>query len=167
MGVAMGLVVTSYRELIADKNNDGINLDGQINKSKGWFQVIIQPHQQQLAPDLVNGGIYISPTEYSFSTGGVDVYKDWLKQLGDIFRCRGTELTFSDGVVPFLELFDFTEAQGYLGHQLSKKLANDFRLFEHFAKNENPTFNRIYGCFRHAFLFSSWSNGAVRFEQFT
>jgi hypothetical protein len=63
----------------------------------------------------------------------------------------------------FYELIIFSDCEGTIGCEVSKKIYSDFERFQEKA-NEHPdaSFQRLYSHFKHAFLFAS-DNGAVQF----
>jgi len=125
----------------------------------------------------------------SFGAGSYSGYNQWRNELAIMAGYNGAEEVWQDEsfdsfkrfnlrkdkldyiigdpvekVKPFYELINFSDAEGYIGSEVSKKLYQDFVDFDEKAKNHTEGwFYRKYCEWKEAFRIAS-NNGAVGFH---
>lgn len=176
----MGLDITAYRQIeklggnLYNRYGEPVDADGTeieydlIAYVNGSF-----PGRNGSVED---GAVYLSKESTGFRAGGYGGYNAWRDNLA---RVAGWPLgsyeqygrswesyaasawEASEG--PFWELINFSDCEGVIGPEISKKLAADFAAFDDKAKAEPGPFYALYQKWREAFEMAS-DNGAVRFH---
>ena len=124
--------------------------------------------------NIVGRQVYLFEDSFGFGAGSYGGYNQWREQLAalagytktysDYHRCLRHDRTAHDCVAgPFWELICFSDCEGTIGSQVSKKLYLDFVAYEDEARDLGEDFFAVYQCFKEAFELAS-DNGAVEFH---
>lgn len=174
----MGLDISYYSNI---KKQKGGNIKTKYNGS----------FKYQLG--LLRGSYEISEKSeyYGFPCGSYSTYNEWRNNLAimagygsannvwrdetfdttikypnprllKLKKLKGEEINIIE-VKPFYELINFSDCEGIIGTEISKKLYKDFVNFEEFAKKENEFFYKKYKDWMKAFKVAS-NNGVVSFH---
>lgn len=177
----MGLDITSYRKI---SKMAGVNyVDGEVVDSEsGQFVdcdlvAYVNPDFPGRNDGVEDGQAYDAEDQFGFRAGGYGWYNHWRDELAKIsgwpkgsYEQYGKEWesyaasAWKATSGPFWEIINFSDCEGVIGPETSKKLFEDFTAFDEAAKHSNyPNFYQIYRDFRKAFEMAA-DGGAVRFH---
>jgi len=175
----MGLDIVAYSNIkkerkIEDEDDEYENYDITIYSNSSFVYQL----------GSLNVNTHYSKTKnskvQSFRIGSYSTYNGWRNDLSimagyisaesvwddfkDNLRYYKLKEIINEKVImkPFYEIIFFSDCDGVIGPEISKKLYDDFLLFDETAKKENEYFYRIYSIFKDAFKIAS-DNGLVLF----
>lgn len=170
----MGLDITAYSELEEVDQANAFDEDGDLIDEKYvafYTNSDFPGHECQIK----DGIAYKSKDSMGFRAGSYSGYSAWREKLAEIagykntedpeHKYRGHSLTVWRNPVkgPFVELINFSDCEGVIGSEISKKLHNDFLEFKEVAMSfDNEAFKKLYIEWENAFKLAS-NNGAVSF----
>jgi hypothetical protein len=177
----MGLDITAYRQIskmTGVRYEDGEVLDEATGEYADCDLVAFVNKSFPGRNDNVEDGqAYRSEERFGFRAGAYSSYNRWRDELArisgwplgsyhqygkdwDSYAASAWEATSG----PFWEMINFSDCEGVIGPETSKKLAADFAAFDAAAKTvPEPRFYEVYSEFRKAFEMAS-DDGAVRFH---
>ena len=177
----MGLDITAYENI---KESDAILKDGEPTDPKTGayrddaFICYINLDFPERAAGLKDRVCYSFQGAFKFRAGSYGGCNDWREELAKLAGYPKASATRWGGVIeqrhdvgalkvgkgPFFELIWFSDCEGFIGSEVSTKLANDFKEFESKAKDlpdpHNGWFFARYQDWKKAFEMAS-NNGAV------
>jgi hypothetical protein len=158
----MGLDITAYSRLKPAPDAE-VNEDGYPVNWGDFVQIRENPDFPGRAKGLTNRAIYKVGESFGFRAGSYSGYNEWRSQLADL--TGKPEATYRlDSKGPFAELICFSDCEGVIGPEVSKKLAKDFADWEDRArKSGDEYFFSKYQEWKRAFEMAS-QNGAVDFH---
>ena len=176
----MGLDITAHRGLRKAAPGEGIDAEyGDADSANGWHQMYVNPDFPSQADDIEHDAIYHADDSFGFRAGSYSGYNWWRDQLAalagypltaHIGGHRGGELMHAASVWndprpgPFVELINFSDAEGVIGPRTSAKLAKDFAAFQAKADaHPDDYFRAKYADWRKAFEMAA-DGGAVDFH---
>lgn len=151
-------------DIIIDKN-------GKIYTDENYYKLYLNPYfplQSQGLKSIIK--INDHNFDYSFRAGSYGNYNAWRNNLAKILGYEDysgdgdydlTVFELTEG--PFWELIKFSDCEGVINSQVSKKLLNDFIEYDSVAKKEGGHFYELYRNFHKAFEIAS-KNGVVIFS---
>jgi len=175
----MGVDVYAYsnlKKLDCDVDSDGEPVDVELD----YFKPYINPDFPGRCDNLDNGAIYGYDDYDNFVSMSYGRYNSWRENLA---KLAGYEaIDYDDGFMgtsiikklhsagawnsesgPFWELINFSDCEGVIGCEVSKKLLEDFKQYQDKAVSTGDEwFIKHYNKFREAFEVAS-NNGAVSF----
>lgn len=178
----MGLDITAYRQV---SKMTGVLFDASgeaIDTATGQYaEYDLMAYVNDDFPGR-NDGIedrtpYSAEESFGFCAGSYGGYNRWRDELAKLsgwpegsYEQYGKKWPSYSASAwgatsgPFWELINFSDCEGVIGSETSKKLVADFAEFDAVAKSVDfPRFYEIYSDFRKAFEMAS-DNGAVRFH---
>lgn len=177
----MGLDITAYKNIKkseAQLDDDGYAIDpatGEEIADGNWFPTWLNHDFPGRADDIEDGAVYT----YEDCTGldvGYGGHFWWRDELAKMAGYPVAELDMGylkqknyfggasqAGGGPFYELINFSDSEGIIGTEVSKKLAADFIKFEGNSKVMGERFATLYQRWKAAFEMAS-ENGCVRFH---
>lgn len=181
----MGLDITAYSKVtLLDVSFDQEKYTATDNKTQQEvdFDVVpfVNPDFPKQAEGIVDRGVYKAEKNYSFRAGSYSGYSIWREELS---KLAGYEKSIADrwgtpvarhthgawlskeSDSPFLELICFSDCEGVIGSEVSKKLLKDFSDFKHIVDemSDDSYFKRVYNNFHEAFRLAS-NDGMVEFH---
>ncbi len=173
----MGLDITAYSRLI--KANIVLNEDGEPRledwqtHTKAW----IHPDWPERGDRLQHEAWYTYEDEFGFRAGSYSSYNDWRETLARLAGYPATETEsasfgsrllhsaacWNGATGPFSELIDFSDCEGTLGPEVSKKLLADFIEFDEKARHVAGRFYERYQEWKQAFALAA-DGGMVCFH---
>ncbi|WP_335956158.1 hypothetical protein [Acinetobacter guillouiae] len=176
----MGLDITAYKKLKAfnGQYNDGTDevLNVETGLLVGWddyFKPCINRNYVERATDVNEDQFYTFEDSIGFRAGSYGGYNNWREQLAKLagYPCldgEGDRHLYSNGAWKahngaFWELINFSDCEGVIGTEVSKKLLKDFIDFEESAKQVGGYFHELYNEWKTAFEYAG-ENGAVDFH---
>lgn len=108
---------------------------------------------------------YINP-KYSFRAGSYSGYFAWKSQLVDLAGYKSSDADESIRawyVGPFIEQIDFSDCEGVMNTEVSKKLYEDYLAYDHLAQLIGGHFYEKYKDFKESYKIASENNGVVVF----
>lgn len=173
----MGLSVRAYKNI--KKIDCVFNCDGEpIDKITGepleGFQPYISSYFPARAQDLEHKAVYSYEGFESFWSSSYGTYNRWREELaklaefpasyGDDLRRGSHQLgaCYAEGGA-FWELCCFSDCDGVIGTEVSKKLAKDFADYEEKAREICGAFYEGYTIWKNTFDFAA-EGGAVQFS---
>ncbi len=177
----MGLDITAYKNLrqfnaqYDNENDEVLNLD--TNEVVGWrdhFLSCVHSEYTDRAKDIADGAYFFFEKVTKFRAGSYGGYNDWREQLAKLAGYpsvngeKEPRHAHSNGAWKategaFWELISFSDCEGLIGTEVSKKLLNDFINFDSKAQEIGGNFYELYGYWKEAFEYAS-ENGAVDFH---
>lgn len=169
----MTLDITAYKNIKKTKTpHDEITSDHWFGN---WFSAWVNPDFPGRADDIEHGAVYIYDDCTEHDVGYAKHYW-WRNKLAkmagypvakaDMGYCEAKNhlagACQADGG-PFYELINFSDVEGVIGTEVSKKLLADFIRFEEDSEMLGGEFSTIYQCWKAAFEMAS-ENGCVRFH---
>lgn len=162
----MGLDIAAYSklakaELALDGDGEPL-LEGYWNThAKAW----LNPDWPDRAAGLDDGAWYTFTETIEFRAGSYSGYNDWRERLAQLAGYPSTETESAsfgprslhsaacwDGATgPFSELIDFSDCEGSLGPEVSRKLLADFIQFDPKARAIGGRFYDLYAEWKKAF----------------
>lgn len=179
----MGLDISAYENLQFALPGEGMDEDGDIDYSNGFFKLYINKDFYARAAGIPDGTICSGyENHHSFRAGSYSGYGSWRNMLAELAAyplaeeeqgSRAGRATHQAGAWqtdegPFWELINFSDCEGCIGPQVSAKLADDFMQWHEKAKafseaKDDSYFLQKYEDFALAFKMAS-NNGAVSFH---
>lgn len=177
----MGLDITAYKNIKkseAQLDDDGYAIDPATGKELAdgrWFSTWLNPDFPGRADDIEDGAIYTYEdcTGHDVGYGGHFWWRDELAKMAGYpvadfdVGYRKEKNNFGGACQaasgPFYELINFSDSEGVIGTEVSKKLAIDFIKFEGNSKELSERFATLYQHWKAAFEMASL-NGCVRFH---
>lgn len=177
----MGLDITAYKNIKKSEakiNDDGYAIDpatGAELANGVYFSTWLNPDFPGRADDIEDGAVYTYEDCTGHGVGYVSHFW-WRDELAKMAGYAVAEL--DTGVTkernhfggacqadsgPFFELINFSDSEGIIGTEVSKKLAADFAKFEGNSKGMGERFTTLYQLWQSAFEMAS-ENGCVRFH---
>lgn len=151
-------------EIVIDKN-------GKIYTDDNYYRLYLNPHfpiQSKGLQSLIKLNDY--KFDYSFRAGSYGSYNVWRNNLAKMLGYEDytghgdydlTVFELKEG--PFWEFIKFSDCEGVINSQVSKKLLNDFQEYDPIAKKQDVHFYELYRNFHKAFELAS-KNGIVIFS---
>lgn len=164
----MGLDVYAYGGLTKVEN---CALPGDAaDEPSRYGMVRIHKTEFDRAPELEDGGLYRPKVveSYHFSAGSYGGYNDWRDWLAKLVGFGSAKDVWRDPKPgSFVELINFSDCEGTIGVEVSKKLAKDFAEWENRARDKassspSPWYFELYMRFKRAFEVAS-NDGVVVF----
>ncbi len=157
----MGLDITAYSNinyLREDSNDDDYDLD-----RKECF-IWVNPDFPERAKNLKDG-IYSFEDDMNFRAGSYGGYNQWRNELAMFAGYNNDRDAWDKTSGPFLELILFSDCEGCIDAEISKKLYKDFCDFDEKSKTyeEDSYFYIRYKLWKEAFELAS-NNGCVKFH---
>lgn len=162
----MGLDIIAYSKLVKDicitLDEDGQpSLEDWNTHAKAW----INPDWPERGTGLEHNAWYTFGESMSFRAGSYSGYNDWRERLAQLAGYPATETAsaslgarslhsaacWNGATGPFSELIDFSDCEGSLGPEVSKKLLADFIEFEPMASAIGGRFYDLYAEWKKAF----------------
>jgi hypothetical protein len=177
----MGLDISAYKNIKksdAQLDEEGYAIDpttGEELAGGNWFSSWINPDFPGRADDIEDSSVYTfeDSTGLSVGYGGHFWWRDELAKLVGYPEAeldmgyRKEKNHFSGacqaGSGAFYELINFSDSEGVIGTEVSKKLAADFAEFEGKSKEMDERFTSLYQQWKSAFDMAS-ENGCVIFH---
>ena len=160
----MGLDITAYKEIVKAQNGEAFDEAGELKWTDGWFEIHINRDFPGRADDLQEAP-HKAEEEFRFHAGSYGGYNQWRNQLAVAAGYPSAEYVWAIAKGgQFFELINFTDCEGVIGADTSKKLAKDFSDFEAIANlHEDEWFRARYQDLKKAFEFAA-ENGCVCFH---
>lgn len=174
----MGLDITAYKNI---KLNLDQNFDWESDdRYRDYFKAYVNPDFPKQGSGIINEGIYIFDDITGMRAGSYSSYNDWREELAEFGNyvpvvyevVKGIpetqNLSYQQGAVNaesgvFHELLNFSDCDGIINSEVSKKLYNDFVNNDSAAKLfSDDYFYAKYCEWKKCFEFAS-HNGAVVF----
>lgn len=154
----MGLDITAYRN---------IKRIGDYNPDYDWENGEFTLYPNNDFPGREDGiarGTYTATDSMDFRAGSYGGYNAWREQLAQLVGHKtARDVWGCPQPGPFVELINFSDCEGTIGPETSKKLAQDFSDFQHIADaHDDEWFIDRYNLWRKAFEMAA-DNGAVEF----
>lgn len=115
----------------------------------------------------LKGGIYSFEDSMGFRAGSYSGYNQWRNELAVFSGYEDDKDAWKKEFGPFWELIYFSDCEGCIDFEISKKLYKDFCDFDDKAKiydrNEDSYFYQKYNSWKDAFELAS-NNGCVSFQ---
>lgn len=177
----MGLDITAYKNLQSfpgqynEETDEVVNLNtGETVNWNNYFKPCINHHYAERAKDVNESLFYTFEDSIGFRAGSYIGYNYWREQLAKLAGYLASE-SECDSSHPystsawkadsgaFWELISFSDCEGVIGTEVSKKLYQDFMDFEEHAKQVDDRFYELYVEWKTAFEYAC-VNGAVSFH---
>jgi hypothetical protein len=178
----MGLDITAYRQISKMSgivfDADGEPIDAETRKYAEYdLLAYINDDFPGRNDGIENKTPYSAEDSFGFRAGSYGSYNRWRDELAKLsgwplssyeqygknwesYSASAWKVTSGS----FWEIINFSDCEGVIGPETSKKLAADLAAFDDAAKaSDYPNFYHIYSEFRKAFEMAS-DNGAVRFH---
>lgn len=132
----MGLNITAYSRLIKIEEDSiefgdfGLPINDRI---RSFFLNPEYPyHMSGVEPDI----FYICKGEkFDFRAGSYVVYNSWKNELAKLAGYDSQQRMWNvKPLAPFVELINFSDQDGTIGHVIAAKLAHDFKEYDQLAK---------------------------------
>lgn len=165
----MGLDIGAYKEVkfidVKEVNEEEcyvIDVHCVKYEDDQWYQLYLNPHFPLQSKGLQEFMLIEDDkwSDYSFRAGSYGNYNVWRRNLAKIagyqedgIECDEAAWKCSFG--PFIELIYFSDCEGVINSEVSKKLLGDFELYEEQAKKEDEWFYEKYSHFKEAFKIAS------------
>lgn len=179
----MGLDISTYENLQFALPGEGMDEDGDIDDSNGYFKLHVNQDFLARAAGIPDGAICSGYEKtHSFRAGSYSGYGEWRNMLAELaqyplapeeYGSRAGRSTHQAGAWqtdegPFWELINFSDCEGCIGPQISEKLAANFEQWHDKAKvffeSKGDSYHwRKYEDFALAFKMAA-NNGAVSFH---
>jgi hypothetical protein len=163
----MGLDITAHKNLIAPQDCEEVrDAAGDLKWDAGWHEVCLNNSFPSRGDGLQDGQVYKSEDSFGFRAGSYGGYNSWRDQLAKLAGYSNAQQCWAtpEKSGPFYELINFSDCEGVIGPDTSKKLAEDFATFERMAGlHEDEWFRSKYQDWKKAFEFAS-ENGCVDFH---
>ena len=165
----MGLDITAYSHVKKlAKNCSDVDVNYAACQKRRHMRAHVVP---DFADRLPSGAGCYKPTpktkRYVFRTGSYSYYNEWRNRLAQIILNVPAEIVWHNleeyTNQPFFELINFSDAEGTIGPEASKRLHNAFVEFREMAQKEDEYFQRLYDDMTEAFKLGS-QNGLVTFH---
>lgn len=172
----MGLAIRYHSNLVKARGNEAFDETGEIKD--GWVQIWVNTDFPGREDRLEDRRCYSAESSEYFYAAGYAHYGSWREMLAKLAGYPAVDFDkFGDGRLekrhaagawgagsgPFWELIQFSDCEGIIGPETSKKLADDFARFQERADQIGDVwFLGLYAKFRKAFETAS-ENGAVEF----
>lgn len=158
----MGLDVLAYSKLTPVE----VELDENGDR-KEYNSRIVNFYKNHPSHDRSDGldtdKLYQCEDYFSFKAGSYSGYNHWRNQLAILAGYDGAEGAWEAADGDFWELINFSDCEGTIGSETSKKLLADFEAFQSKAdEHEDQWFKQRYENFKTAFELAS-DGGAVKF----
>lgn len=170
----MGLDITAYRQLkrvdeskITRDEDGGLDYDA-LNHEK-YITFYANDHYPEHCADLDLEAVYESGDTYDFRAGSYGGYNQWRNSLAELAGYESIDGRSDKGAWetdggPFWQLINFSDCEGTIGSQVSKKLLADFLSFDTAAKTHGGEyFYEVYQEFTKGLTFAA-DNGALSFH---
>ena len=161
----MGLDITAHgkikfiRKIEADEDMDNIYKNNLI---RFW----VNPHFDGRCDDIDKDGVYTSDENFGFRAGSYSGYNHWRNTLAKLGGYNSAEAVWAKETSgPFYEIINFSDCEGVIGTEVSKKLCEDFKSYKEKAENftDDPWFYKSYLNWLKAFEMAS-NDGCVSFH---
>ena len=166
----MGLDITAYGGL-AKVDNPELDAEG-FPKDWKLFRIsqTMLDWTEKNFPGRTRGlaaGIYRPVAEFNFCAGsysGYGIWRDWLTSFAGygsveiVWRCNQEQIKD----LPFVQLINFADNEGYIGPEVSAKLAQDFAEHQERAEAWQPGGNDNIG--NRDFWINSYNKWRLAFE---
>lgn len=163
----MGLDITAHKNLTAPQGSEEVrDAEGDLLWRDGWHEIYLNNSFPGYGDNLQDGQVYKSEDSFGFRAGSYGGYSEWRNQLAKLAGYSSAEQCWQtpEKPGPFYELINFSDCEGVIGPETSKKLAEDFATFGHVASlHEDEYFRAKYQDWKKAFEFAS-ENGCVDFH---
>lgn len=172
----MGLDISYGKNIVAQPNAER-DEEGDLIDWENLVELYVNPDYKQRAIGIIEGCAYACTDTGGFRAGSYGGYNAWREELAKLAGYKAIDVGYGssgkkhahsvwanpiDG--PFMELINFSDCEGVIGHVVSAKLAKDFAEFQDKAdSNISSLFTDTYNNFRLAFEFAS-ENGYVDFH---
>ena len=126
----MGLDITAYSDLTLDLTAE-MDADGYPVDWNNFVMVWDLTEQEKLFPGRAGNlrqGIHSFSDNYGFRAGsysGYGSWRSWLAQLAG-FKDAADYWNRATPEAPFYELINFSDCEGFIGHEAAAELAKDF-----------------------------------------
>lgn len=165
----MGLDISAYRKLerVGSAKN-GEEYEDKFDWRTHVFVYPVQDYPDRLPP-IEPGAVYHhAAPRFDFRAGSYSGYNRWREQLSMMALGVMPRTVWKDEKTyagnPFFELINFSDCEGVIGTDVSRKLAQDFAAFQARAnKHEDEWFSQKYADWRKAFEMAS-DGGLVNFH---
>lgn len=157
----MGLDITAY-ERITLTDDEITDANVGVTHDRMW----VNPNFPGRANDIKHGGVYrIDGFVLRFSAGSYGGYNNWRDMLARMVGHASAEVAWRNpSPGPFMELINFADNEGTIGSDVSRKLADDFEVWQKTAdQHPDEYFRRMYALWRRAFE-TAGCGGAVCFH---
>lgn len=160
--MGLDIVVIQY----AEKVPEGATFD-----EDNMFTIYPQPHFEKHLDFFEVGDVYAAEEVFHFRAGSYSGYNLWRKKLAEMAGYENVEDVWKNKTSgPFFELINFSDCEGIIGPDTSKKLYDDFVAFEEQAKTFDASqdgfddwFFEKYKSWKEAFSLAK-ENGGVLFR---
>lgn len=161
----MGLDISTYRKLVLANGNEAFDETGELKYEEGWHQMFVNHNFPSQADGIEDGKAYRGEEGKGFRAGSYGGYNRWRETLASIAGYTSpAEVWDNPKPGPFFELVNFSDCEGVIGPDTSRKLAKDFADFYEKAKAlGDEYFFQKYEEWKAAFEFAS-DSGAVCFH---
>lgn len=184
----MGLDITAHKQLrkidcVFDSSGEPI--DPVTRESIDYdCRPFVNPHFPERAKGIDADSVFSSEESFGFRAGSYGGYNLWREELAKLagyeavpvdrhntgkIQLRHDHGAFQKEEGPFFELINFSDCEGVIGAEVSRKLKKDFEDWDDRAKihgvkfQDNDFFYSRYRDFRKAFEMAS-DDGAVEFH---
>lgn len=169
----MGLDITAFRGLRVVRERPK---DDETGYEEGLVTFYPNPDFMGREGEIQKNSWYSSEDSFHFRAGSYGGYNQWREQLAKMAGYPPTEhegysgketlcsaACWNGATGPFSELINFSDCEGVIGADVSKKLAKDFAQFQTRAAALDPYFMEMYAMWKKAFEMAA-DGGAVNFS---
>lgn len=166
----MGLDITAYERVVWNRActpDEDVDYDYDTQT-----HIYFSPHFEDRALPLKEGIYDIEGESMGFRAGSYSGYNWWRSKLAELVGTTDQDIWGGKEPVAFGELINFSDCEGTIGPEVSRKLAKDFEDWsdraEAFAKDALKSFDgeywlQRYNEWKNAFKLAS-GEGAVQFH---
>jgi hypothetical protein len=165
----MGLDIFAYSGLTEADRESAYDEDGDIRWDSDYVEFHVDGHSRVTESDgIKRNTAYKADKDFHFRAGSYSTYNSWRNQLAklagyepkivDRYETGNPQIRYDQTVWdnpvdgPFMEIINFSDCDGVIGAEVSKKLAADFAEFQEKADLEDAMwFQKTYTDFRKAF----------------
>lgn len=176
----MGLNITAYKKVTLvsamDVKQYNADEDAQQLADSGGHTLLYQDGNRPQSDGMPDGIYATEGNAFGFRAGSYSGYNGWRNELAtmmlgksaeEVWRMRALPITATkreaEKALPFVELIDFSDCEGFIGSKTCAKLSADFANHQDKANAGNEQFRALYAKWRKAFALAS-EGGAVRFH---
>lgn len=160
----MGLDITAYETLKLVRATNEISDEEIDDGSLVHLYLAGFPVQ---ADGMAEGLYEASSATHGFRAGSYGGYNRWRYNLAKLVNTTDEAVWANPQPGPFVELINFSDAEGFIGPKTCAKLTGDFAEWKdravRFPDEHEGWFLRIYSSFHEAFELAS-KNGCVKFH---
>lgn len=176
----MGLDITAYGKVILVRAMDvkrySSDKEAQSLADSDGHVYLCQDGKRPQSDGMADGVYAISGPVFGFRAGSYGGYNDWRNQLAlmmlgmpaeQVWRMCEMPITATkaeaEKPLPFVELINFSDCEGFIGPKTCAKLSADFANNQKKADKGDAWFRQKYADWRKAFAIAS-EGGAVDFH---